>query len=68
MTTNDTLHLNILYVEDEPSLRERVRIVLEMHFDRVHCAANGQEGLDSFLRERPDIVVSDIQMPTMDGL
>jgi DNA-binding NtrC family response regulator len=68
MTMNDTLHLNVLYVEDEPYLRERVRIVLEMHFDRVLCAGNGQEGLDIFKRERPDIVVSDIQMPVMDGL
>ena len=65
---NDSLPLNVLYVEDEPFLRERVRIVLEMHFDRVHCAANGQEGLDICMRERPDIVVSDIQMPVMGGL
>ncbi len=68
MTMNDMLHLNVLYVEDEPLLRERVRIVLEMYFDRVVCAGDGREALDIFKRERPDIVVSDIQMPVMDGL
>lgn len=65
---NEMLHLSVLYVEDEPFLRERIRIVLDMHFDRVLSACNGQEGLDMFTRERPDIVVSDIQMPEMDGL
>ncbi|HEX9007315.1 MAG TPA: sigma-54 dependent transcriptional regulator [Bacteroidota bacterium] len=69
MTENaEMLHLSVLYVEDEPFLRERIRIVLDMHFDRVLSACDGREGLDMFVRERPDIVVSDIQMPEMDGL
>ena len=64
----DKLELTILYVEDEPDLRERIRIVLEMNFEKVCVAANGSEGLDLFLHERPDIVISDIKMPIMDGL
>ncbi|BCS55088.1 sigma-54 dependent transcriptional regulator [Geobacter sp. SVR] len=60
--------VTILYVEDEPALRARIRIVLEMHFARVVVAANGKEGLDLFSRELPDVVVSDIMMPIMDGL
>lgn len=68
MTANETLPLKVLYVEDEPCLRNSVSIVLEMHFDNVLTACNGSEGLDAFLRERPDIVVSDINMPVMDGL
>lgn len=60
--------LTLLYVEDEPDLRERVRIVLAMHFDRVLTAANGREGLERFRQERPALVVSDIMMPVMDGL
>ena len=64
----DKVPLTILYVEDEPDLRERIRIVLEMHFKRVHACANGKEGLELFLRWHPDIVVSDIMMPVMDGL
>ncbi len=65
---SEIVPITVLYVEDEPDLRERVRIVLEMHFERVHACANGREGLDVFSGELPDIVVSDIMMPVMDGL
>ncbi len=62
------LPLKVLYIEDEPKLRERICIVLRMRFERVFTAANGSEGLEVFSRERPDIIVSDIKMPVMDGL
>lgn len=62
------LPLKVLYVEDEPKLRERICIVLRMRFQEVFAAANGSEALEIFSRERPDIVVSDIKMPVMDGL
>lgn len=64
----DKIRLKILYVEDEPKLRERIAIVLSMRFESVIPAANGKAALDIFLRERPDVVVSDIKMPIMDGL
>jgi DNA-binding NtrC family response regulator len=64
---NKKLPLTILYIEDEPDIRKPVRIALEMHFERVLCASNGKEGLDVFSREAPNIVVSDIRMPVMDG-
>ncbi len=68
MPMDTKLPLKILYVEDEPKLRERIHIVLKMRFEQVFTAANGNEGLEAFFRERPDIVVSDIKMPVMDGL
>ncbi|WP_238482107.1 sigma-54 dependent transcriptional regulator [Geobacter sp. AOG2] len=55
-------------MEDDTDLRERIHIVLAMHFERVLPAANGREGLELFIREAPDIVVCDIRMPIMDGL
>jgi len=65
---DDRVLLKILYVEDEPDLRERVRIVLEMEYATVVTAASGGDGLALFARLRPDVVVSDIMMPGMDGL
>ena len=64
----DRVRLKVLYVEDEPDLRERIRIVLEMFYETVLSCANGREGVELFERERPDLVVSDIMMPVLDGL
>jgi DNA-binding NtrC family response regulator len=60
--------LTVLFVEDEPDLRERIRIVLEMYYRKVLSCGNGREALELFEAERPDVVVSDIMMPVMDGL
>ena len=58
----------ILVVDDEADLREILEIYLtELGYD-VLTAANGREGLDCFLDERPPIVLSDIKMPVMDGV
>ncbi|HJV64761.1 MAG TPA: sigma-54 dependent transcriptional regulator [Geomonas sp.] len=65
---DDKVQLKVLYVEDEPSLRERIGIVLEMNFSQVFTAANGAQAVELFSRELPDVVVSDIMMPVMDGL
>ena len=60
--------LTLLYVEDEAALRQQVATYLGLRFGRVLTAANGVEALDLFEREKPDVVVSDIRMPGMDGL
>ncbi|MBJ6727664.1 sigma-54-dependent transcriptional regulator [Geomesophilobacter sediminis] len=65
---DDRLPLKVLFVEDEPDLRERIRIVLELYVQNVLTAGNGRDGVELFQRERPDVVVSDIMMPVMDGL
>ena len=65
---DDKMRLKVLYVEDEPDLRERIRIVLEMYYQTVLSCSNGREALQLFERERPDVVVSDIMMPVLDGL
>jgi DNA-binding NtrC family response regulator len=68
MPMDNKIPITVLYVEDEPEIRNTIRAVLEMRFARVFAAANGQEGVAVFSREAPDIVVSDIRMPVMDGL
>ena len=63
---NDTLTL--LYVEDEANIREEMVEILALDFEHIHVAKNGQEGLAMFQEFHPDIVISDIQMPLMDGI
>jgi len=57
----------ILIVEDEASIRSFVKAYLESDGFRVLDAANGKEGLEILSKETPDLIVSDIMMPQMDG-
>lgn len=57
----------ILCIDDEKDLRQDVAEELEDAGYEVIEAANGQEGLQCILNEDPDLVVSDITMPVMDG-
>jgi CheY-like chemotaxis protein len=60
--------LTELYVEDENFTREMCSEFLSRLVGFLICAKNGREGLDAYQERRPDIVVTDIQMPIMDGL
>ncbi|WP_168787677.1 response regulator [Paraburkholderia aromaticivorans] len=57
----------ILLVEDEPDLLFVFQIVLEERGHRVRTARNGKEGLDIASRYLPDLIVTDWNMPEMDG-
>lgn len=57
----------ILLVDDEPDVLKIIKIRLEASGYHVVTATNGQEGLDCIFRECPDLVISDVLMPVMDG-
>lgn len=61
----------ILAVEDEKSLlmglKELLEIASEKYALTVLTAANGQQGLDVLSQHKPDLIISDIMMPVMDG-
>lgn len=58
---------SILLVEDNPAEAERVRLVLEREAYRVEVAPNGREALARARTAPPDVIISDILMPEMDG-
>ncbi|HXZ99832.1 MAG TPA: hybrid sensor histidine kinase/response regulator [Candidatus Binatia bacterium] len=57
----------ILVVDDALTVRELQRSIFEHAGYRVQVAANGDEALVRMAEERPDLVLTDIQMPVMDG-
>ncbi len=61
----------VLIVEDEVLVREGLKSVIgwdKLGMEVVGDAANGRQALEIYERERPDIVLTDIRMPVMDGL
>ena len=59
---------SILYVEDEETTRELIKEILELECREVFVASDGEKGLALYQEKNPDIVLSDIAMPNMDGL
>src|SRR6185436_6930133 len=57
----------VLIVDDEPLNLKMLRAQLEAEGRRVVSASNGHEALEALQREPFDGVISDIQMPEMDG-
>ncbi|NHC37509.1 response regulator transcription factor [Scytonema millei] len=57
----------LLLVDDEPGLREAVKDYLEESGFTVQVASNAREGWDLLQQNTPDLVISDIMMPQVDG-
>lgn len=60
----------LLYVEDNKDTQKLVAFMVQRRFPQLTLilAENGQEGLDYFTTRHPDIILTDIQMPVMDGI
>ncbi|HEX8515424.1 MAG TPA: response regulator [Bacteroidia bacterium] len=58
----------ILIIDDEPDILEFLSYNFRKHNFKVTIASNGLEGIDKIKSERPDVIISDILMPEMDGI
>jgi len=67
-TPNAYKDLTILIVEDEKDARETLKSMVELDFNYVYEAQNGCEGLEIYQKYKPDIILTDIQMPCMNGI
>ena len=61
-------HATILVVDDEPQIRRVLRATLSSNGYDVLEAKNGQEAIEVAVRERPDLILLDVNMPEMSGL
>jgi len=60
--------LNLLYLEDNDDLREAKNVIFTEIFSKVYISKNGYEGLDIYLRKKVDLIITDINLPVMNGL
>ena len=57
----------VVVIDDEAHIRRVIEIKLQKHGYQVMTAKNGKEGLNLIKTQKPDVVISDIMMPKMDG-
>jgi len=60
--------LKVLYVEDDENLRLETTKIIERIFEKVDVASDGVEGFNAFTSARYDLVITDIEMPQVDGI
>ena len=58
----------ILIIDDEPNMRSMLRRMLHKAGHQVSEAGDGAEGIDSYERDPPDLVITDILMPKKEGI
>ena len=60
--------MKILVADDEPDIRDTMRILLELRGHSVEVAENGQVAVNTAVKSPPDLILMDIRMPVLDGL
>src|SRR5436309_2149690 len=68
MTTGASDKSRVLVVDDEPQITRVLRTVLNSQGYQVRTAAEGEAALSSFTEWRPELVITDLYMPHMDGV
>src|ERR1700747_3451285 len=61
-------HARVLVVDDEPQITRVLRTVLSSQGYDVHTAAEGESALSDFKSWSPELVITDLYMPHMDGV
>lgn len=64
----ETTHQTILIIDDEDAIRDVFSMCLTAEGYNVLMAEDGEKGIELFLQERPQVVITDLKMPGMDGI
>ena len=57
----------IIVIDDDPGIRNNLRLILKAEGHDVQAAENGRAGLEAIQKSRPDLVICDVMMPLLDG-
>ncbi len=58
----------VLFIDDSKTIRETFKSMVKDFIGDFYVAENGEEGFHLYLEHKPDIIITDIEMPVMDGL
>ena len=58
----------VLVVDDSRAIRQSISFVLEQNGFEIIEGADGLEGLEKLASEKPDLIITDVNMPNMDGI
>lgn len=61
-------NISVLYVEDDKDIQQQLSLFLKAKVGVLWTAFDGREGLESYRKNKPDIIITDIRMPVMGGL
>lgn len=61
-------NISVLFVDDNETIRQLYRRILEKHVDHLYIANDGYHGLELYQKHKPDLVITDMVMPVMNGL
>ncbi|MCV6606872.1 MAG: response regulator transcription factor [Campylobacterales bacterium] len=67
-TLNILKTLRLLIVEDDVNILQTYKKFFSLYFDLVLDAANGDEAIKLYQQDKPDVIITDVVMPVMDGL
>lgn len=60
--------VTLLYVEDDENIRAAMERILSNRFKELFIATNGLEGIEQYQKHKPDLIITDIKMPKLDGI
>ena len=61
-------NISVLFVDDNETIRQLYRRILEKHVNYLYIAENGSHGVELYRKHKPDLVITDMVMPVMNGL
>lgn len=60
--------LSVLFIDDEKVVIDIMKEILPMLFKQTYYATDGLEGISQFEKHTPDIIITDLSMPKLDGI